>query len=451
MTGAPTAETPTRPTLRRSREHKMLAGVCGGLGRCFDMDPVVFRVVLGVLAATGGLGLIAYGLAWLLVPLEDEEENEARRMLSGRVEGPALTAVLCALVGCGLFLSMLNNSGAMAFSLLLLLTISGAAYWSQYRRRPEAETEEELPPPSDRLAWMFRPHKTLDAPPETQAPPAPGSPSWWRDPVGDAGPAGRKGVAMFSPGYLWGPEGIPFSYVPDPAHAPAAAAAMAKRPVPRPAPVVREDGPQLGGASFFLALAACGLGTGLTWNQQPVGTSLEIGLACALGVFGLGLAVSSRYGRTGGGTVVAAALTGVLLVGAAALPASVTAEWSRTTWRPATPAQAAVPYRLGSGEGRLDLTGVSWQAGAAPVAVHAEVGAGRLTVVVPQDVSAQVDIRVGVGDVQLPGEARDEIDVAPARHRRVTLAPAAGQTPRGTLELSLKAGIGQVEVVRATP
>lgn len=51
-----------------------------GLGRYCNVDPVIFRIVLGVLSVTGGLGLIFYGFAWLLIPLEGEEENEARRL-----------------------------------------------------------------------------------------------------------------------------------------------------------------------------------------------------------------------------------------------------------------------------------------------------------------------------------------------------------------------------------
>ncbi|WP_229332158.1 PspC domain-containing protein, partial [Streptomyces sp. UNOC14_S4] len=148
-----------RPPLRRSREHKVVAGLCGGLGRCFGLDPVIFRVVLGVLAATGGLGLILYGFAWLLIPMEGEEENEARRMLSGRVEGPALTAALCALVGCGLFLSMLNNGSVMAFALMLTIATAGAAYWSSHR--PEGEETVA------KGATAQKPQKTMEAPPET--------------------------------------------------------------------------------------------------------------------------------------------------------------------------------------------------------------------------------------------------------------------------------------------
>ncbi|MGH3309919.1 MAG: PspC domain-containing protein, partial [Streptomyces sp.] len=41
--GAPEAAPPAR-RLTRSRQPKVVGGVCAGLGRYFDLDPVVFRV-----------------------------------------------------------------------------------------------------------------------------------------------------------------------------------------------------------------------------------------------------------------------------------------------------------------------------------------------------------------------------------------------------------------------
>ncbi|MGK5549037.1 PspC domain-containing protein [Streptomyces sp. URMC 127] len=418
-----------RAPLRRSREHKVISGVCGGLGRFFDVDPVIFRVVLGVLAVSGGLGLILYGFAWLLIPLEGEEENEARRMFSGRVEGPALTAVLCALVGCGLFLSMLNNSAVMSFALMLTAAMAGAAYWSHHRHEPRAEAAES---PAQKA---HKAQKTAAPPPETMAPPAPGGPSWWRDPIVKDGTTGPIGAGT---GYLWGPDDGPRSE---------------QRPVPArggpPRAGASLGGTRLGGWTFLAAVVAGALGTGLTWRHQPLGTCLETGLACALAVFGLGMAVSSRYGRTGGGTVVAAVLTAVLLAGAAALPKSVSTQWVRSTWRPESVAAVRDEYRVGSGMGVLDLTGLPWQRGAA-VGTRAEVGAGQLKLVLPDDVTARITMDVGVGDIRLPGEARDDVDVRPGQKKQVTLEPRSGKPSRGTLEIRLKVGIGQVEVDRAS-
>ncbi|MFI9721444.1 PspC domain-containing protein [Streptomyces sp. NPDC052396] len=427
----PAAPWDARPPLRRSREHKVLSGVCGGLGRFVDVDPVIFRVVLGVLAVTGGVGLIVYGFAWLLIPLEGEEENEGRRMLSGRVEGPALTAVLCALVGCGLFLSMINNSGAMSFSLMLSFALIGAAYWSFRRRGADGGAAEPSAP------GVQKAHKSQpDAPPETLAPPPPGAPSWWRDPITKDG---IPRTTAADTGYLWGPDDEPVDT------APVAA--------PRRPPRVH-DGRQLGGWIFLLAVLAFCVSTNLTWHGHPLGTTLEIGLACALGVFGLGIAVSSRYGRTGGGTVTTAVLIAALLAGAAALPKTVTAHWARTTWRPISAAEVRPGYQIGSGIGVLDLTGLPWPKTGGPaaptVSTRAEAGAGKLKVVLPQDVTADLRIETGIGAIQLPGTDPKDVDVQFTQHKHVTLRPPAGHASRGTVELRLKTGVGQVEVTRAT-
>ncbi|CAM5701254.1 hypothetical protein SCALM49S_00882 [Streptomyces californicus] len=54
--------------------------------------------MLGVLSVTGGIGLIFYGFAWLLLPADGEDQNEGRKLLSGRVDGAALAALLLALI-----------------------------------------------------------------------------------------------------------------------------------------------------------------------------------------------------------------------------------------------------------------------------------------------------------------------------------------------------------------
>ena len=54
--------------LYRSYEHKMIAGVCGGLGEYFDMDPTIVRLIVVAAALIGGSGLLAYLLAWIIIP-----------------------------------------------------------------------------------------------------------------------------------------------------------------------------------------------------------------------------------------------------------------------------------------------------------------------------------------------------------------------------------------------
>ncbi len=62
----------------------MIAGVCAGAGRYFDVDPVIFRVILGVLVFFGGVGLAIYGVCWLLLPEDGRPTTRLERWLTSR-------------------------------------------------------------------------------------------------------------------------------------------------------------------------------------------------------------------------------------------------------------------------------------------------------------------------------------------------------------------------------
>ncbi|MFE9255095.1 PspC domain-containing protein [Streptomyces sp. NPDC006879] len=421
-----------RPPLRRSRSSHVLSGVCGGLGRYFDLDPVIFRIVLGVLAVTGGMGLIFYGFAWLLIPLEGEEENEAKRLLTGRVEGATLAAILLALVGCGLFLSMLSNGSVTVFTTLVVLGLSGAAYWSLQRRQAAPGGGQD----------PAQAHGLPEAPPETKAPPAPGSPSWWRDPLEKGGPGGS--------GYLWGPASAAGAEAAR--TGPVEAGGNPWRPTEAeaadPPVVVRQPSGGMGGRVFLFALLAGGLGTSLTWRSQPLGVSLQTGLALALAVIGLGLVVGSRWGRVRLGTVVLGLVTALLMGLASVLPRDIGTDWARTEWRPSSVAALRDGYELGTGVATLDLSEVDLAPGQS-AKVRVEVGAGRLLLVLPVGATAKADIHVGLGEVKLPGERHNGVLVRNDITQSATLTPPTGSPPGGTFELTLRTGVGQVEVRRA--
>jgi phage shock protein C len=73
--GAPAP--PQRPTVRRSRSERVIAGVCGGIGRYLGIDPVLLRVAFIILALANGLGLIAYVVAWVAIPEEGPDQPAA--------------------------------------------------------------------------------------------------------------------------------------------------------------------------------------------------------------------------------------------------------------------------------------------------------------------------------------------------------------------------------------
>jgi len=61
--------------LVRSRNDRIIAGVCSGLGEYFSIDPTLVRLLFVFTALLGGPGLIAYLIFWVVVPLEAEEQS----------------------------------------------------------------------------------------------------------------------------------------------------------------------------------------------------------------------------------------------------------------------------------------------------------------------------------------------------------------------------------------
>jgi phage shock protein PspC (stress-responsive transcriptional regulator)/predicted membrane protein len=68
-TQAPQPEPPRR--LLRSRDERVIGGVCGGLARYFNVDPLIFRIAAVALVFVGGFAIVAYLAALLLVPDDD--------------------------------------------------------------------------------------------------------------------------------------------------------------------------------------------------------------------------------------------------------------------------------------------------------------------------------------------------------------------------------------------
>lgn len=55
--------------LCRSRIDNKIAGVCGGLGEYFNIDPTFIRIAMILLVFAHGIGLIAYIISWIIMPL----------------------------------------------------------------------------------------------------------------------------------------------------------------------------------------------------------------------------------------------------------------------------------------------------------------------------------------------------------------------------------------------
>ncbi len=57
--------------LYRSRTKRIIAGVCGGIAEYFNIDTTIVRLLwLLLTVVSGGTGLVAYIIAWVIIPEE---------------------------------------------------------------------------------------------------------------------------------------------------------------------------------------------------------------------------------------------------------------------------------------------------------------------------------------------------------------------------------------------
>ena len=122
---------PTEPAsprrLLRSRRDRVLSGVCAGIARYFDIDPLIVRIAAVALAFVGGAGLIAYVAAYFLVPADDGS-GAAERDAPSRL---ATIAGAVAVVLAGVALLHANFGFGLAWTLapfgfvVLVLAIAG--------------------------------------------------------------------------------------------------------------------------------------------------------------------------------------------------------------------------------------------------------------------------------------------------------------------------------------
>ena len=119
----------------RSRDDRVIAGVAGGLGAYFDVDPVILRIAFAVSVLFGGLGLVAYLALALFVPGDDGSVNPQAPVQRSRamaiVAGVLILLVLFPPFGGGLFFG--DGPGALFWIALGVAAVIAA--WAAVRDR----------------------------------------------------------------------------------------------------------------------------------------------------------------------------------------------------------------------------------------------------------------------------------------------------------------------------
>lgn len=392
--GPPPAQPPPPPppgpgwsipaTLVRPRDGRLFRGVCAGLGRYTGTDPVLWRVLVAVLAVFGGAGLVLYLAGWLLVPEEGAAQSQAERMVDSRNVNPVVVVGLGGLLLLALLVTLDGDGGG-----LVPLAVLGLIGYLVLRNRQAAPSTTGWAAPA---AWTT---------PETAAPPS----SYGPPPPPAYGAPPPYGTPVFGP--------------PPP-------------PTPRPprSPV------------GWVTLSATVVVVGLVLLAAALGAdgvTAERVLAAALLVVGGGLLVGAVRGRARWlaffAVPLALALAAVTAVGDEFDPSSGLRTWV---------VSGSAEHALGAGEATLDLRPLDGSERRG-VVVESRVGAGQLVVLVPEDLRVRIDASVGIGELRVTGldgtsettEGSDVDDV-------IELGPSGART----VELDVRVGFGNLEVRR---
>jgi phage shock protein PspC (stress-responsive transcriptional regulator) len=137
--------------LRRSRSDRMIAGVCGGLGRYFDVNPVFYRIGFVVLTLLGGAGILIYGASLLVIPNEGERDSIAADVLHNHRQRPLalLGLALVAVAGIALLSHMSFHIDSGAFWAFVLVG-GGLILWAQRRTEQPPLNADGTPVPRRR-------------------------------------------------------------------------------------------------------------------------------------------------------------------------------------------------------------------------------------------------------------------------------------------------------------
>ncbi|GLZ59332.1 PspC domain-containing protein [Micromonospora sp. NBRC 107095] len=493
----------SRYGLVRPRDGRYLAGVCAAIGRATNTDPVLWRVLLAVLGFFGGIGILVYVAAWLIIPNEGDTASPVESMLGrGRSSMSPVTVIVLGILVAASFAYIVTD----AFRAVLLgaaILVAGALLLNRDGRNPRPGTPGGPPPaaPSGNpagpvvppVAWpapsygtapstgpavtppMFgtgpgyatattgaAPTATVpgyDTPPTSgQQPSAATQPGSGQPAGATAAHSGWPSTAMPSVGWPSAPvssaPAAPAGYptAPPPSgyrppfapHGPYASPTPAAPPPPKPPkpPKRPKERSPLGAVTFSLIFLVLGL-VALLDLLDVFAISASAYFAAALTTIALGLLVGTWFGR-------ARWLIALGLVTAAALGTATVAEsYDRirgvdgaVTWAPTDYRDLADRYENSFGDAVLDLRGIDFAKRESQVTVA--VNFGQATVVVPPNVDVTTVADVNAGDATIFGNRSGGLD---GRLRESTDLGADGPGG-GTLRLYIHVNAGNLEVTR---
>ncbi|BEL09906.1 hypothetical protein Q0Z83_080970 [Actinoplanes sichuanensis] len=410
-----------RQQLIRPRQGRYVAGVCGAVARATNTDPILWRVLLGVLAVLGGSGVLLYLIGWLIMPSEGDTASPVESLLGkGRSGMQPLSVMLLGGAALITFAFIVNTT---AQSVVLAAAVIVGAFLLV--KRGAVPSSPAAPPPPG-------------APP---APPAPGA----EEPTVAfvAAPAAAPAGEQVSPPSAYIPPAPP----PPPTggfrppfapHGPFAGPTPPPPPPPAPPrpPKPPKERSILGRLTFFAVVMV----TGLIGAVDMSGVDVDISayFAAALVTTALGLIVGAWFGRARG--LIALAIVLSFALGVSSGLERFGSDWAPSVYRPTTLAGVADGYQFDVGNVTLDLRQVDFTGQTQATSIDMKLG--QLKVLLPANVDATVEAGVEGGRLVLFNQ-----EYADSSYRQATDLGRDG-AGGGTLNLDIRLEAGNVEVIR---
>jgi phage shock protein PspC (stress-responsive transcriptional regulator) len=414
--------------LARDADKRLLAGVCTGLGRYTGIDPVVFRVGFAILVLAHGQGVLLYIAAALLMPASPGDSSLAEQLFKRWFDAQGVLSILGALLCAGVVFSLFGgvSTDAIAilvvFGLVLLVAHSrGVNLVSAARSVPERIGGH---PPEPAAGWTRSQTVTVGGVSLFKDGPGEDVPSV---PRSGGLPAGMIDLAAYSA--AWTDSAV--------ADAPA-------RPVRSRGAAVREEA-RTSPVTTITLLAAMAAGAAMipVSRAYPAPDSWLIVMAPALAVVGIGLFLGGWFrnrGLAAAGTVLTLAMLTTSVVGD--MPRN--AEYGDIEWRPVDATQTNQVYKVGVGQGALDLTALRLSAGQR-VEIDTAVVLGGLKVTLPPGARVMLDARIALGDLRVEHRTTSGPNAKTVRTLEPEVAPA-GNPP--VIVLRIRGKLGDVDVHR---
>ena len=398
---------------------RWIGGVSGGLARRLNIDPLIVRGLFAVSVLLGGLGLVLYGIGWLLLPEERDGRIHFQQLIRGDFDAAVIGGFGLMLVGFAFpdrwspIMWWAGDSGWWRglVGLVAVVVIIGVIASAAGKGR--------------------RPAQDFSAPPTG----APFSPA----PVAATTPRRSEGPTMYTAPPQYAAPPVPSGGAPRPPYGPTS--------LPRPA----RKGPGATAVGVVFALSLLTL-AGLLYAERLgyfTGSVLLTAGAVAVILSGLGIVAAGLLGRTSGGLGALAIVSVVVLVPLAAIDGinwnSATVGVGEVRSTPTTVQAAENGLSLGAGEAIVDLTEVPLDGDVVEVPIH--VGTGEVRVIVPEDGAYTASIRVMAGEIRWT-DASSTSRVGSTWQDFESEAVRDGADPE--LDLRISVGAGTVSVVEAS-